>query len=171
MHIGYVLIGVNAIIRVHLNRFRIMCIGTGSDQSTLRGGLIRIEKQNRFDDQGAVDIMWRKHCLAKKEHGCFRMDRHGDEQVVVLIVRRKHFPRSAQCMHVYISIYIALLTFAGNFCKYSCVVLLHLLLFELTPFSFFHYNALHTKSTIAATKTMRLSCELLCTTLLPGYHV
>ena len=50
-------------------------------------------------------------------------------------------------------IYIALLTFAGAFCERSCVVLLHLLLlFKLTPFSFFHYDALHAQCSIAATK-------------------
>ena len=95
------------------------------------------------------------------------MDARGDERVVIS-VGRKHYPRSAQCMYVY----IALLTLAGAFCERSCVVLLHLLLlFELTPFAIFYYDALRAQRSIAATRTVRLSRELLRSTLLLGYHV
>ena len=90
----------------------------------------------------------------------------GDERVAIS-AGRKHYPRSAQCMYIC----IALLTFARAFCERSCVVLLHLLLFELTPFSFFHYDALHAQCSVAVTKTIRLSQELLRTTPKTGYHL
>ena len=98
------------------------------------------------------------------------MDACGDERVVISVGAKALSKKRS--VYVYIYIYIALFTFAGAFCERSCVVLLHLLLlFELTPFAFFHYDALHAQCSIAATRTIRLSRELRRLMPFTGYHV
>ena len=82
---------------------------------------------------------------SKKEHGWFRIDTRGDERVVSVWGESTIQEAMSVCMYVY----LALLTFAGAFCERSCVVLLHLLfLFKLSPFYFFHHDALNAQLSI-----------------------